>query len=587
MKADFSGYATRANVLCTDGRTIGPGAFKHQDGATVPLVWEHQGHNIHNVLGHAALEYRDGDMYTKCSFNGTQPAQNAKELVVHGDLNSLSIHARNLKQSGTTVTYGDICEVSLVLVGANPEARIDEVYLTHSDGLSEEMEGEAIIQFGEQLQHSAAATEQETNKVGSSEGKTVADILDSLSDEQKDVVAWLVEQAAAGKLDDEDDTADEAPANETKHSAASADSIKHSDTKDSELTHNVFQGNAATNEIRHTMTGDQINTMIRDAIESGGKFSNTVLKHAAQYGIEKIEYLFPEATAVSDTPDFIANRMEWVANVLGGVRRFPKGRVKSLHADITADEARAKGYTKGAKKIEEVFKLLKRETYPTWIYKKQKLDRQDIIDATNLNIVDFVKQEMRVMLDKELARAILVGDGRQTSSAEKIDPEKLRPIWTDAELYSIHRTLDKTVEGVDLVESITRGMVEYRGKGAPTLFVSPQTMVDLQLVKDKNGAYMYPTDDILARRMRVANIVEVPEFDGLKRTLTDGATEVNLIGVAVNLGDYTLGNDNGGEISYFDQFDIDFNQMKYLFEVYMSGALTTPKSAVVFERKTA
>ena len=584
MKADFSGYATRANVLCSDGRTIAPGAFKHQDGTTVPLVWEHKGNAMDNILGYARLAHREDGMYTECFFNETQSANTAKELVKHGDLNSLSIFARNLKQQGTTVTHGDIGEVSLVLVGANPEARIDEIYLTHSDGFSEEMEGEALMQFGAFLQHS---DDTESAAEDKSEPKTVADILDGMSEEEKDVVAWLVEQAAAGKLDDEDNTADEAPANETKHSATSADSIKHSDTKDSELTHNVFQGNAAKNEIRHTMTGDQINTMIRDAIESGGKFSNTVLKHAAQYGIEKIEYLFPEATAVSDTPDFIANRMEWVANVLGGVRRFPKGKVKSLHADITADEARAKGYTKGAKKIEEVFKLLKRETYPTWIYKKQKLDRQDIIDATNLNIVDFVKQEMRVMLDKELARAILVGDGRQTSSAEKIDPEKLRPIWTDAELYSVHRTLDKTVEGVDLVESITRGMVEYRGKGTPTLFVSPQTMVDLQLVKDKNGAYMYPTDDILARRMRVANIVEVPEFDGLKRTLTDGATEVNLIGIAVNLGDYTLGNDNGGEISYFDQFDIDFNQMKYLFEVYMSGALTTPKSAVVFERKTA
>lgn len=584
MKADFSGYATRANVLCSDGRTIAPGAFKHQDGATVPLVWEHKGNAMDNILGYARLTHRDDGMYTECFFNDTQSASTAKELVKHGDLNSLSIYARNLKQQGATVMHGDIGEVSLVLVGANPEARIDEVYLTHSDGFSEEMEGEALMQFGAILQHSDDA---EPAAEGASESKTVADILDGMSEEEKNVVAWLVEQAAAGKLDDEDDKAEEAPADEAQHSAVSADTIKHSDTKDSELTHNVFQGNAASNEIRHTMTGDQINTMIRDAIESGGKFSNTVLKHTAQYGIDKIEYLFPEATAVSDKPDFIANRMEWVANVLGGVRRFPKGKVKSLHADITADEARAKGYTKGAKKIEEVFKLLKRETYPTWIYKKQKLDRQDIIDATNLNVVDFVKQEMRVMLDKELARAILVGDGRQTSSPDKIDPEKLRPIWTDDELYSIHRTLDKTVEGVDLVESVTRGMVEYRGKGMPTLFVSPQTMVDLQLVKDKNGAYMYPTDDILARRMRVANIVEVPEFDGLKRTLSSGTTEVDLIGIAVNLGDYTLGNDNGGEISYFDQFDIDFNQMKYLFEIYMSGALTTPKSAVVFERKKA
>ena len=581
MKADFSGYATRANVLCSDGRTIAPNAFKHQDGATVPLVWEHGGRSLENILGRATLEHREDGMYATCMFNETATANTARELVKHGDLNSLSIYAKDLKQQGATVMHGELVEVSLVLVGANPEARIDEVYLTHSDGLSEEMEGEALIQFGSQLQH----TDGEDKAPAEEGGKTVADILDGMSEEEKNVVAWLVEQAAAGKLDDEEEKADEAPAEDAQHSAESADTIKHSDTKDSELTHNVFQGNAASNEIRHTMTGDQINGMIRDAIDVGGKFSTTALKHAAQYGIEKIEYLFPEATAVSDTPDFIANRMEWVGNVLGGVRRFPHGKVKSLHADITADEARAKGYTKGNKKVEEVFKLLKRETHPTWIYKKQKFDRQDVIDSTNLKVIDFVKQEMRIMLDKELARAILVGDGRQASSSDKIDPEKLRPIWTDDELYSIHKTVEKTVEGVELVESVTRGMVEYRGKGMPTLFVSPQTMVDLQLVKDKNGAYMYPTDDILARRMRVSNIVEVPEFDGLKRTV--GSAEVDLIGIAVNLGDYTLGNDSGGEISYFDFFDIDFNQMKYLYEIYMSGALTTPKAAVVFERKKA
>jgi len=581
MKADFSGYATRANVLCSDGRTIAPNAFKHQDGATVPLVWEHGGRNLENILGRATLEHRDDGMYATCMFNETATANTARELVKHGDLNSLSIYAKDLKQQGATVMHGELVEVSLVLVGANPEARIDEVYLTHSDGLSEELEGEALIQFGSQLQHTDGGEDPPAEEGG----KTVADILDGMSEEEKNVVAWLVEQAAAGKLDDEEEKADEAPAEDAQHSADSADTIKHSDTKDSELTHNVFQGNAASNDIRHTMTGDQINGMIREAIDVGGKFSTTALKHAAQYGIEKIEYLFPEATAVSDTPDFIANRMEWVANVLGNVRRFPHGKVKSLHADITADEARAKGYAKGNNKVEEVFKLLKRETHPTWIYKKQKFDRQDVIDSTNLKVIDFVKQEMRVMLDKELARAILIGDGRQSSSVDKIDPEKLRPIWTDDELYSIHKTVEKTVEGVELVESVTRGMVEYRGKGMPTLFVSPQTMVDLQLVKDKNGAYMYPTDDILARRMRVSNIVEVPEFDGLKRTV--GSSEVDLIGIAVNLGDYTLGNDSGGEISYFDFFDIDFNQMKYLYEIYMSGALTTPKSAVVFERKKA
>lgn len=579
MKPDFSGYATRANVLCSDGRTIAPGAFKHQDGATLPLVWEHRGKAMENILGRAQLQHRDDGVYALCAFNNTPAADTARELVKHGDLNSLSIYAKDLKQQGATVMHGDLVEVSLVLVGANPEARIDEVYLTHSDGMSEELEGEALMSFGAQIQHA-----DETEAEDSGGEKTVADILDTMNDEQKNVVAWLVEQAAEGKLDDEEGD-DAPPAADAEHSDSPAEDIKHSDTKDTELTHNVFQGNTPSTEIKHTMSGDQINAMCKAALENGGKFSTTVLQHAAQYGIDKIEYLFPESTAISDTPDFIKRRTEWVSDVLGGVRRFPHGRVKSLHADITADEARAKGYTKGAKKVEEVFKLLKRETYPTWIYKKQKFDRQDIIEATNLRVVDFVKQEMRIMLDEEFARAILIGDGRASSHADKIDPEKLRPIWTDDELYSIHKTLEKSVEGIDLVESVTRAMTDYRGKGSPTLFVSPETMVDLQLIKDKNGAYMFPTDDVLARRMRVGRIVEVPLFDGAKRTV--GANEVDLIGIAVNLGDYTVGNDSGGEISYFDFFDIDFNQMKYLYELFMSGALTTPKSAVVLERKRA
>lgn len=534
---------------------------------------------MENILGRAQLQHRDDGVYALCAFNNTPAADTARELVKHGDLNSLSIYAKDLKQQGATVMHGELVEVSLVLVGANPEARIDEVYLTHSDGMSEELEGEALMSFGAQIQH---ADEAENEDPGGE--KTVADVLDTMTDEQKNVVAWLVEQAAEGKLDDEEGE-DTPPAEDAEHSDSPTEDIKHSDTKDTALTHNVFQGNAPSNELKHTMTGEQINAMCKAALENGGKFSTTVLQHAAQYGIDKIEYLFPEATVVSDKPDFVKRRTEWVSDVLNGIRRFPHGRVKSLHADITADEARAKGYTKGAKKVEEVFKLLKRETYPTWIYKKQKFDRQDIIEATNLRVIDFVKQEMRIMLDEEFARAILIGDGRTAGHADKIDPEKLRPIWTDNELYSIHKTLDKTVEGIDLVESVTRAMTDYRGKGSPTLFVSPETMVDLQLIKDKNGAYMFPTDDVLARRMRVGRIVEVPLFDGAKRTV--GTDQVDLIGIVVNLGDYTVGNDSGGEISYFDFFDIDFNQMKYLYEIFMSGALTTPKSAVVLERKRA
>nr|DAJ30895.1 MAG TPA: major capsid protein [Caudoviricetes sp.] len=565
---DFSGYATRNDLRCSDGRTIRSDAFVDNDGGIVPLVWQHGHDSPDNVLGHAKLENRKDGVYCYGKFNKSEYAVTAKELVEHGDVTSLSIFANKLTQRGGDVLHGNIVEVSLVLSGANPGARIDNVSLQHSDGSVEELD-EAIIHTGLSLSHGDEPEENNSkeNEVADSE-ETVADVLETLTDKQKDAVYYVIGQAledAEGDNDNNDDNEE--------------DEAMHSNIFENE---NTMTGSDDEYALAHSAVADALDDARSHNLSS---FKDAFLSHAGTYGIDNIDILFPDARAVTDEPTFIKRRTDWVASVLNGAKHSPFSRIKSIHADITDDKARALGYVKGNKKKEEVFKLLKRVTTPTTIYKKQKFDRQDVIDSTNLKVIDFVKQEMRIMLDKELARAILVGDGRQASSADKIDPEKLRPIWTDDELYSIHKTVEKTVEGVELVESVTRGMVEYRGKGMPTLFVSPQTMVDLQLVKDKNGAYMYPTDDILARRMRVSNIVEVPEFDGLKRTV--GSAEVDLIGIAVNLGDYTLGNDSGGEISYFDFFDIDFNQMKYLYEIYMSGALTTPKAAVVFERKKA
>ena len=593
---DFSGYATKNNLRCADGRTIMAGAFKEDDGLKVPLVWQHQHNDVGNVLGHAILENRADGVYAYGVFNNTPAGQTAKEAVKHGDVNALSIFANKLVQQGGNVLHGSIREVSLVLAGANPGAFIDNVSLTHSDG---DAESEAIIYTGlyfdeDDIQHAAPAAEAETSakteqqstntetgdtKMAEDE-KTVKDVFDSFSEEQKNVVYYLIGQA----LEDQNGSS----SNEAEHSYDDDNYITHDDINDGIIMpRNVFESfinGEETGAPQATLTHDQMAEIVSDAKRSGS-FRDSFISHAQTYGIEDIDILFPDATTINNTPDLISRRMEWVNSVLTKTRHTPFSRIKSVQADITADEARAKGYIKGNMKKEEVFKLLKRVTTPTTVYKKQKLDRDDIIDITDLDVVAFLRGEMRIMLDEELARAILVGDGRDVADADKIDETCIRPIWKDDDLYAHHVKLAATVANKDKVDEIMKARKEYKGSGNPVLYTTTDLLTDWMVARDTLGRRIHASKADLAAELGVSDIVEVEVLAGLQRTV--GADTLNLIGIIVNLTDYTVGADKGGEINMFDDFDIDFNQQKYLIELRASGALTKPKSAIVIEQLVA
>ena len=592
---DFSGYATKNNLRCADGRTIMAGAFKEDDGLKVPLVWQHQHNDVGNVLGHAILENRADGVYAYGVFNNTPAGQTAKEAVKHGDVNALSIFANKLVQQGGNVLHGSIREVSLVLAGANPGAFIDNVSLTHSDG---DAESEAIIYTGlyfdeDDVQHAAPAAEAETSakteqqstntetgdtKMAEDE-KTVKDVFDSFSEEQKNVVYYLIGQA----LEDQNGSSGEA-----EHSYDDDNYLTHDDINDGIIMpRNVFESfinGEETGAPQATLTHDQMSAIVNDAKRSGS-FRDSFISHAQTYGIEDINLLFPDAKAISNTPDLISRRMEWVNSVLTKTRHTPFSRIKSIQADITADEARAKGYIKGNMKKEEVFKLLKRVTTPTTVYKKQKLDRDDIIDITDLDVVAFLRGEMRIMLDEELARAILVGDGRDVADADKIDETCIRPIWKDDDLYAHHVKLAADVANKDKVDEIMKARKEYKGSGNPVLYTTTDLLTDWMVARDTLGRRLHASKADLAAELGVSDIVEVEVLAGLQRTV--GADTLNLVGIIVNLTDYTVGADKGGEINMFDDFDIDFNQQKYLIELRASGALTKPKSAIVIEQLVA
>ena len=594
---DFSGYATKNNLRCADGRTIMAGAFKEDDGLKVPLVWQHQHNDVGNVLGHAILENRADGVYAYGVFNNTPAGQTAKEAVKHGDVNALSIFANKLVQQGGNVLHGSIREVSLVLAGANPGAFIDNVSLTHSDG---DAESEAIIYTGlyfdeDDVQHAAPAAEAETpakteqqstntetgdTKMAEDE-KTVKDVFDSFSEEQKNVVYYLIGQA----LEDQNGSSSDG---EATHSYDDDNYLTLDDINDGIIMpRNVFESfinGGETGAPQATLTHDQMSAIVNDAKRSGS-FRESFISHAQTYGIEDINLLFPDATAISNTPDLISRRMEWVNTVLSKTRHTPFSRIKSVQADITADEARAKGYIKGNMKKEEVFKLLKRVTTPTTVYKKQKLDRDDIIDITDLDVVAFLRGEMRIMLDEELARAILVGDGRDVADADKIDETCIRPIWKDDDLYAHHVKLAATVANKDKVDEIMKARKEYKGSGNPVLYTTTDLLTDWMVARDTLGRRIHSSKADLAAELGVSDIIEVEVLAGLQRTV--GADTLNLVGIIVNLTDYTVGADKGGEINMFDDFDIDFNQQKYLIETRASGALTKPKSAIVIEQLVA
>ena len=580
MKADFSGYATKNDLLCTDGRTIKGGAFQHQDQKRVPLVWQHQHNEPGNVLGHAILEDRRDGVYAYGFFNSSPSAAEARELIRHGDINALSIHANGLKQQGKNVLHGNIREVSLVLAGANPGAFIDNINITHGD-TTVELDDEAVIYTGleintdDQLDHAddnASSANTNSNTSGdtvaenTNSEKTVKDVFDEMTDEQKNVVYFMIGQALENpKGDDEGD-------DEAQHANFDPDTLTHAIEEGFQNMTNVFeQGTPAGNA--PSLSHAQVQAIVNDAQEVGS-LKKAVLAHADAYGFDNIDVLFPDAKTLANSPEMLSRRTEWVSTVLSGTKHSPFSRIKSVVADITADEARARGYVKGNLKKDEIVKLLKRTTEPTTIYKKQKLDRDDVIDITDLDVVAWLKAEMRIMLDEELARAILIGDGRDASSDDKIDEERIRPIASDNDMYTHRVTLSGSETTEEIIELLIRARANYRGSGQPVLFTTLPFLTDMLLVKDKVGRRIYDSMDALASALMASKIdtVEVME------------QHPEVVGIFVNLSDYTVGSTRGGEVSMFDDFDIDYNQQKYLIETRVSGALTKPKSAVVLLR---
>ena len=557
-KYDFSGWATKNNLRCSDGRTILKDAFKHNDGQTVPLVWNHQHNDPLNVLGHALLENREEGVYAYCKFNDTPAGANAKMLVQHGDVSALSIYANQLKQQQGNVLHGQIREVSLVLAGANPGAFIDSV-IKHGD----ESEGEAVIYTGEELEHS----DKEVEEVKEDQ-KTIKDVVDSMTEEQKNVMYALIGQAI----------------DEAKHSDIEEENNNDNNGGEEDMKHNVFE-NGVQNE-KDVLTHADVEMILKDA-KRFGSLKESVLQHADNFGITNIDYLFPDAKNLNTPPGFIKRDTGWVATVMNGVSHTPFSRVKSMFADITADEARAKGYIKGNLKKEEVFSLLKRETTPQTIYKKQKLHRDDVIDITSFDVVAWLKAEMRLMLDEEIARAILVGDGRLTSDDDHISEDHIRPIWKEAALYAVNTVLDHQADADTRAKSFIKAAIKsrknYKGSGEPTLFCSEDLLTDMLLLEDNNGRVIYESEAKLATALRVKNIITVPVMEGLKREVS--GTNRDLLGIIVNLRDYNVGADKGGAVSMFEDFDIDYNAQKYLIETRCSGALIKPYSAIVIEEK--
>jgi HK97 family phage prohead protease len=591
MEADFSGYATKTGLKCSDGRTIMPDAFKHQDKMTVPLVWQHGHHSPENILGHAVLENRQDGVYTQGFFNSTPTGQSAKKLVEHGDITFLSIYANQLIEKGKQVFHGAIREVSLVLAGANPGAKIDYVAIQHSDGDVETLEDEAVITTGEQLVHGDGAQVSSDDKVVEDVKKvedkvsddqqsdedlahaadsTLREVYDTLTPEQKDVVNYMLGMALEG-----------------------TDSAKHSDDNNQEgtdMTHNVFETGTKADDAgaaKTVLSHSDIQGIFADARKPGQTMKSAVEAYALAHGITNIDLLFPDAKSVTDRPDWDKRRTEWVQGVINGTTKRPFSRIKSWAADLTEDEARAKGYIKGNLKKEEFFSVSKRVTTPTTIYKKQKLDRDDIVDITDFDVVVWMKQEMRLMLDEELARAILIGDGRDPSDEDKIkDPSGtvtegagIRSIANDHELYTYTVNVnidDASSDYSEIVDALILNRRFYKGSGTPTFYTTEETLSRLLMVKDGMKRRMYRSVQELATELRVAEVVPVEVLEG----------QGNLLGIIVNLTDYTLGADRGGELTTFDDFDIDYNQYKYLMETRLSGALTKLRSAIVL-RSTA
>lgn len=572
MKYDFAGWATRNNVRCSDGRTIMQDAFKECDGKKVPLVWNHDHNNPSQVLGHALLENRPEGVYAYCSFNDTEAGRNSKAIVNHGDVVSLSIYANRLKQQGSSVLHGAIREVSLVLAGANPGAMIESV-IRHGEFVDDE----AFIYTGEGITLSHADGNQnggtqpkkpESNgDDGEDFGETVEDVYNTMTDKQKKIVQFLIGIAvkkALGKDGDEDDEA------------------QHSDEFGEDMKYNMFADDNVPGSDDVVLTHSEMKEIFSDA-KRLGSLEAAVLEH----GIEQIDWLFPEAKNLDNPPVFITRPQEWVRTLMNAIGHSPFARVKSMMANLTEDEARARGYMKGNLKKNQVFSLLRRTTQPTTIYKKQQLDRDDVIDITDFDVVSWIKGEMRGQLDEEIARAVLVGDGRDDADDDKIDELNIRPIWTDADLYTIKAllTVPATANEDQRARAFIRACIKsrkyYRGSGRPFLFTTEDMLTDMLLIEDTNQRIIYDTEEKLATALRVSKIETVPIMENLTRTV-DGTTR-KLDGIIINPGDYNIGADKGGAVNMFDDFDIDYNAQKYLIETRCSGANVKPFSAIVVE----
>lgn len=572
-KWDFGGWATKNDLRCADGRTIRRNAFAADDGHKVPLVWQHSHNNVENVLGHALLQNRKEGVYAYCALNDTEMGRHARELIRHGDINALSIYANNLKQNGGDVLHGSIKEVSLVLAGANPGALIDYLDLEHGEDSSTEAMIYCDCDIDDFLSHSEESEDQyeddnddeelahsDDDEEGEDDmdynNMTVGEVFNTLNDAQKNAVYYLVGQASG------DDEGDE------------------------EMKHNVFENDEPDNILSHA----EISDIISDA-RRGGSMKDAFIAH----GIEDVGMLFPEAHNMNTPPEFIKRKDDWVAKVMNGVHHTPFSRVKSMFADLTEDEARAKGYIKGKFKKEEVFSLLKRTTDPTTIYKKQKMDRDDVLDITDFDVIAWLKQEMRMMLEEECARAILTGDGRMTSSDDKIAEDHVRPIWTDSDLFTVKVpvTVAQNASDTDIAKATIRAIIksrkDYRGSGDPVFYTTEDAITDMLLIEDTTGRVIYDSMEKLKTVLRVKDIVTVPTMEGLSREVNNnGKVEKrNLVGLIVNLNDYNVGADKGGAVSMFDDFDIDYNAQKYLIETRFSGALIKPFSAMAIETVVA
>lgn len=592
MKADFGGYVTKANIKCSDGRTICPGAFKDCDGTTVPLVWHHLRDDPKNVLGHVLLEERDDGVYGHAFFNNTKSAETARELVSHGDITALSIYANKLVQNGPKVQHGVIREVSLVTAGANPGALIDNITIAHEDGGMTELPDAAIFYTDEELEHSeeyetdweyeedndefehAEENQNEGKSSGSGSDKTLQDVFNTLNEEQKTLFYAMIGQAledGAGSDDDEEE-----------------EEVEQSDIDEGGniVKRNAFEANAVENTPKNTLSHDDITEVFKNA-KKMGSLKDAVEEMALEHGITDIESLFPDYKSLNNPPAWIGLPDPWVTIVWNGTSKTPFSRIKSAFADITKDEARARGYIKGKQKVEEQFTLLKRTTDPQTVYKKQSLDRDDIIDITDFDVVAWLKSDMRSKLKEELSRAVLISDGRLESDDSKIQETHIRSILNDDPFYSMKYQIDMTglTDNTDkanaIIDQATLAMIDYKGSGSLTAFMSPQSLAYLKLAKDKNGRRLYNSVSEIASALGVSSIVEVPLMKDATRK--DGDSTYNVLAILVNLRDYTIGADRGGQTTMFDDFDIDYNKYKYLIETRCSGALTKPYSAIVLE----